>query len=97
MGYETTQLSFASFAMQVRPKQVCAECRQRCELCAQTCHCTPSPQLADDLREKVKLLGYERYKLVIQVPTTPCRLGVAYTRKGFGLQRRAYLRAFVHE
>ena len=24
-------------------------------------------QLADDLREKVKLLGYERYKLVIQV------------------------------
>jgi hypothetical protein len=24
-------------------------------------------QLADDLRERVKLLGYERYKLIIQV------------------------------
>lgn len=24
-------------------------------------------QLADDLREKIKLLGYDRYKLVIQV------------------------------
>jgi hypothetical protein len=29
-------------------------------------------QLADDLREKVKLLGYDRYKLVIQVGQLGC-------------------------